>query len=155
MGRPDPRKVQRQQHREDDGALGIRAGGQEQSVPRDVPVPRKARHGHGSLREDRIGSENSTVDLTAETVISLKEVCRLVPGRTGRGIALTTVFRWAFRGCRGKKLGTFLIGGTRFTTIRNLNLFIAEINERAADGPSIRPCRYQDQVEKALVRDGL
>jgi hypothetical protein len=155
MGRPNPRRLQRQPDRHGDGTLGIRAGGQDQAVPRDVPVPLKSRDGHSSLRGNQIDSGTSPVDLSAETIISLKEVCRLVPGRTGKGLALTTVFRWSFHGCRGKRLETFLIGGTRFTTLRNLNCFIAAINQRPADGLSTQPSRHQDQVEDALVREGL
>jgi hypothetical protein len=134
MGRPNPRRLQR--HRNGDGTPGIRTGGQEQGVLREVV---------GTL----------PVDLTAERIISLKAVCRLVPGRTGKGLALTTVFRWALRGCRGTRLETFLVGGQRYTTREALDQFIAAINERPAAGLLTQPCQHQDDVEATLKREGL
>jgi hypothetical protein len=134
MSRPNPRGLRR--HRNGDGSLGIRAGGQKQGVLREV-------------------AGTSPVNLTDETIISLKTVCRLVPGRTGKGLALTTVFRWSLRGCRGRKLETFLVGGQRYTTREALDRFIVGINERPGDAPSKQSCRYQNDIEGALKREGL
>jgi hypothetical protein len=95
------------------------------------------------------------VGLSGEHLIPLKAACRLIPGRTGKGIALTTIYRWALRGCRGVKLQTFLIGGGRYTSRRALDRFVAAINERPSDVPPIADRQRERDVEASLDREGL
>jgi len=95
------------------------------------------------------------IDLGSDDVMPLKAVCRLIPGRTGRGVALTTLYRWALRGCRGVKLPTFLIGGCRYTSRGALNGFLAAINQRPSDAPSIANLQRDRDVEASLDREGL
>jgi Protein of unknown function (DUF1580) len=98
----------------------------------------------------------TAIDPSIDTLIPLKLVSKLVPGRTGKGIALTTVFRWAFRGCRGAKLQTILVGGQRYTTQLALDRFIAAINQSDSAHPiSAITHEQQRRVEAALDFEGL
>jgi hypothetical protein len=97
----------------------------------------------------------SRIDLGGDCVMPLKAVCRLIPGRTGKGLALTTVFRWALRGCKGTRLETWLIGGQRFTSRAAVDRFIAAINESKVGLSSDVHRRHHQIVEATLEREGL
>ncbi|MCC7085498.1 MAG: DUF1580 domain-containing protein, partial [Pirellulales bacterium] len=53
------------------------------------------------------------IDVSRETLCSLPEACRLIPGRPH----LATIYRWFRRGVRGGiRLETALVGGRRYTS---------------------------------------
>jgi hypothetical protein len=61
------------------------------------------------------------VDLSQETLIPLAAVARRFPSaRTGNSLDVGTIRRWVLRGVAGVKLGTVLIGGTRYTSEEEL-----------------------------------
>jgi hypothetical protein len=61
------------------------------------------------------------VDLSRETLIPLVTVARRYrSARTGNSLDVGTVRRWWRRGVGGVKLGTVLIGGTRYTSEEEL-----------------------------------
>jgi hypothetical protein len=95
------------------------------------------------------------INPSTDALLSLKSVCRLIPGRRGKGIALTTVYRWAQRGCKGCRLDTILIGGTRYTTRGALDRFVASINQRDLGRLSVIGAERHDEVETALDSEGL
>jgi len=96
-----------------------------------------------------------TSPLFDETLIPLKAACRLVPGRSAKGIAVTTIYRWALRGCRGTRLQTAMVGGQRYTSHEALDRFFAAINRPASGQISSMGRQRQDRVEAALDSEGL
>lgn len=40
------------------------------------------------------------------------------------GVHIGTVYRWSFRGVRGRRLQTFLIGGRRYVALQDLERFL-------------------------------
>ena len=59
--------------------------------------------------------------------LPLKIAMRLLPQPPHLG----TGYRWAMRGCRGVKLKTYLVGGTRCTTAEDLRQFIEQVTAAA------------------------
>jgi hypothetical protein len=62
--------------------------------------------------------------LEHERPISLKDACRYLGDITGKRLALTTVWRWCSKGCRGVRLESVCIGGRRYVTIPAIERFI-------------------------------
>ena len=61
------------------------------------------------------------IDTTNEQLLNLREAAATLPTRPH----LCTIHRWRLRGIGGVKLGTVKIGGRRYTTLEELNRFIA------------------------------
>lgn len=59
----------------------------------------------------------------SEQRILLSEVPDLLPKRNGKKVHYSTVYRWANKGTRGRKLESHLIGGIRYTTLEALERF--------------------------------
>lgn len=56
-----------------------------------------------------------SIDLSSETLESLSDLAaweRIPRRRRGKKLHVSTLFRWASRGCRGVKLETTRVGGT-------------------------------------------
>ena len=64
-----------------------------------------------------------------EDLIPLKVVCEMFPGRSGKGIALSTAWRWILHGQRGHKLESIVAGGQRLTSRQAVARFLAATNE--------------------------
>ncbi|TWU34876.1 DUF1580 domain-containing protein [Novipirellula artificiosorum] len=67
---------------------------------------------------------NRRIDLSKETSIPLSEVPRHVPKRRGKKVHYSTVYRWATKGTRGRKLETVMSGGIRYTTLESIERFL-------------------------------
>ncbi len=63
------------------------------------------------------------LDIEEERLIPLKEAAQHLPRRNGKRTHYSTVFRWATKGARGRKLDTVLIGGMRYTSMEALHRF--------------------------------
>ena len=66
-------------------------------------------------------------------LIPLRAAARLFPSSRGNGrpVHVATVFRWALRGVRGKRLATVIVGGARYTTRSAVLVWIRELNSDA------------------------
>lgn len=104
------------------------------------------------------------IDLEAEEPISLKEVCKMFPGRTRKGVALSTVWRWILHGRRCPQTGGIVklesvrIGGRRFSSREAAQRFIAALNAEDERGPYPNVgCRKErsDITDRKLDAEGL
>ncbi len=69
------------------------------------------------------------LDYQNETVLSLQDAAARLPRRRrGARPHVTTLYRWAQTGCRGVKLETVQIGGTRCTSLEALDRFFAALS---------------------------
>lgn len=68
------------------------------------------------------------IDLASETVIALKDAPAHLPRRDGKRIAHCTIWRWAQRGLRGRKLETLKVGGMLCTSTEALQRFFESIS---------------------------
>lgn len=99
------------------------------------------------------------LELDREEYIPLRIAAKLVPSarKPGKSVHISSIVRWAKRGVRGKRLETYLIGGTRHTTRAALDRFLAELNEGAPFPPLIPsrdPIRAR-RTDRILNREGL
>src|SRR5262245_4075347 len=87
----------------------------------------------------------------SEQLLTLSAAAREIPGPSGRGLHVSTLWRWMQRGVRGIRLETVMIGGIRYTSREALERFIAATTA-AADGtaPRIRtPLQRQRAIDAA------
>jgi hypothetical protein len=76
------------------------------------------------------------IDISTETVVSPAEARRRLPTRrAGKRPDIATIYRWMQVGCRGIRLESIVIGGTRCTSIESLQRFFNKLTE-AADSPA-------------------
>ncbi len=68
------------------------------------------------------------IDPEAEELLPLKAICDMFPGRSGRGVSLSTVWRWVLVGRRGCRLDSLIVGGTRYTSKAAVRLFVEALN---------------------------
>ena len=98
-----------------------------------------------------------SIDLTAETPITLAEAARTLPGGP---VHVSTIHRWRLKGCRGVRLASFLRGGVRHTTREAIERFFDAVTA-AADGEpaptrtSAQRERDIEQAEHELARAGI
>ncbi len=71
------------------------------------------------------------IDLSRETVVTLKEARDAVPGKRGRRVSSSTLHRWHRNGVKGVRLETALVAGVRYTSIEAIDRFIVATTEAA------------------------
>ena len=78
-------------------------------------------------------------DRLAEDLILLGQAARLIPSRKpGRRVSISCVYRWCAHGRRGVKLESWVIGGTRYTSVQAVARFMAATNPIGPFGPLSR-----------------
>ncbi len=88
------------------------------------------------------------IDTNKETLLTIQQAAKSLPNRKGgRGLNFSTVWRWVLNGCRGHKLETVLVGGTRFTSHEAIERFQAAINGTSV--PSVTPADRQASIDRA------
>jgi len=73
------------------------------------------------------------LNIQTETLISFRDLPSWCKQHLGRRISPSSLHRWRLRGCRGVKLETLLIGGSRTTSEEALQRFF-EATTRVQDG---------------------
>jgi hypothetical protein len=101
------------------------------------------------------------IDHANETVLSLTDAAATLPRRRGgRRVNTATLYRWASHGCRGVKLETIQIGGTKCTSQEALRRFFNRLAGPGHD-PSVAagsarhpaPDRRLQRDEQAVVAE--
>jgi hypothetical protein len=101
------------------------------------------------------------IDVQNEQVIPLSAAAREVPNRdSGRGVNISTVWRWALKGSRGVKLETAFVGGIRMTSREALQRFYERVTAVAngeATPTTTRKARAKqiEQAERELEAAGI
>lgn len=90
------------------------------------------------------------IDLQTQEHIAIRDVRNHIPGNPH----LATIWRWIYRGVRGQKLGTIVVGGRRFTTKEEIEKFIAATTATAAGGEPT-PARTAKQRARDIARAEL
>jgi len=98
------------------------------------------------------------IDVTHDTLIPFSALPGWTAKNVGKRIHPSTLHRWRLRGVRGVRLGTVLIGGTRYTSTEALSRFFAATTA-AADGQPVESYaadKHQDAADTAfLARHGI
>ena len=107
------------------------------------------------------------IDHQTETLRSLTEAAAGLPRRRGgQRVHVATVYRWAARGCRGVRLETIQIGGTKCTSLEALQRFFERLSDPDRDvgrdegfvprsRADSRRRRDSDAIERQLEQLGL
>jgi Protein of unknown function (DUF1580) len=107
------------------------------------------------------------IDHGKETLLTLTDAAAGLPRRRGgKRVNVATVYRWAARGCRGVRLETIQIGGTKCTSLEALQRFFERLsdpdqNSSLKGGPVPRPQsdarrqRDSEAIERQLEQLGL
>ena len=74
-----------------------------------------------------------TKKLLSEELLKFSQVPDWYLEKIGHPIDRSTCYRWRTRGCRGVKLETILIGGSRFTSLEALDRFVEQTNRAAVE----------------------
>jgi hypothetical protein len=95
-----------------------------------------------------------------DRLIPLREAAKHFPGRGGKKIALTTLYRWSASGTRGVRLRTWQVGSIRCTTAAAISQFISELTARRDGQPVVERApvaarRRQEAVAKQLDAVGI
>jgi hypothetical protein len=68
--------------------------------------------------------EADVIDSQIEQLITLGEAAATLPcRRAGRKTSVSTLYRWASSGCRGRVLETLQVGGSKLTSRESLQRF--------------------------------
>lgn len=101
------------------------------------------------------------IDPLNEDLISVRSLAKSLPGRNGRPLALSTIYRWLFQGRGGHRLESVVVGGQRYTTADSVRRFV-EATTAAADSacgstnsPASQRLRPDLGVEAKLAKFGL
>ena len=92
------------------------------------------------------------LDLENERLIPLREVARMFPGRTGRGVSMATVWRWVTHGRRGVRLAAIFVGGARYSSRSAVERWIIDCNRAVTPHPVGGD---DDRVTSALNAEGI
>jgi hypothetical protein len=101
------------------------------------------------------------IDHEVETVLSLTDAAARLPRRRGgKRVNVATLYRWASNGCRGVRLETIQIGGTRCTSMQALQRFFDRLTDSGPD-PSLAasgtrhpaPVRRRQRDDRAVVAE--
>lgn len=84
-----------------------------------------------------------SIDPNDHTLLTFSELARVIPSRNrrGRGINISTLFRWANPGIRGVRLETRLIGGGRFSSLYFVSQFINKLSQRTESTENESPSK--------------
>lgn len=91
------------------------------------------------------------IDIRNERLLSLTELPDHLPKRRGKKINISTIYRWAQRGCRGKRLETCTIGGIRYTSFEALNRFFADKQAEQTPQAGTRHKQAKKELEDLLA----
>jgi hypothetical protein len=72
------------------------------------------------------------INIATESVLTFRAAIKLLPRRRrGRSVNVATMYRWSQRGCRGVRLETIQVGGTRCTSIEAVQRFFEALSADA------------------------
>lgn len=85
------------------------------------------------------------ISLNEEQLIPLGAAPGYLAARGGKKVHISTVYRWATKGCRGRVLETQLLGGSRYTSLAALDRFFqagAGSSSPSSDDDALRRVLY-------------
>jgi hypothetical protein len=96
------------------------------------------------------------IDPTTETLLTPKQVARLFPGRSGKGVSLATVWRWlSGHGRRGVVLESIRVGGSRYSSQEAAHRFTQQVNAKPLPRRDRRGEQEAETVAKLLESEGF
>ena len=106
------------------------------------------------------------IDIGRERLLTLQQAAKLIPGRTGKALHISSIYRWAGAGISGLVLETVQVGGKKMTSVEALQRFIEALtaapprpagDRQGRPEPLLRSRREgsDDRVTRALIKAGI
>lgn len=95
------------------------------------------------------------IDFSKEHPITLSLVPIHVPGRRGKKVHSSSVYRWATKGARGRVLESVMVGGIRYTTIEAVRRFLTANSQIANMMQSTLENELDQAIEDELRQAGV
>lgn len=76
---------------------------------------------------------------SADQPLQIRDAIRYVESRSGKRLAVQSMYRWMTKGLRGCRLSFIYIGGTRYVTPKMLEDFFDAVTTAAVDGQVVAP----------------
>ena len=95
-----------------------------------------------------------SIDLCDEC-FPLREAADHFPRRRGKKPHISTIVRWATKGCRGVVLETFFVGGIRYLRLSAITEFLAALNQHLPAPMKSATNSRANAVEAQLAAEGL
>lgn len=93
------------------------------------------------------------IDPLTEKVISLADAAKGLPTRrAGKHAHISCVYRWTVSGCKGIKLESIQIGGTRCTSREALSRFFDRLGKATGPNQDQAVVRTPAQRQRAIVQ---
>ncbi len=94
------------------------------------------------------------IDANSEHLVSLTDAAKLLPARRGgKRPHVSCIYRWTVSGCKGIKLESLQVGGTRCTSREALGRFFERLSDATGlqrDPQAVRtPARRAREVARA------
>jgi hypothetical protein len=93
------------------------------------------------------------IDFENEHLVPLREVAKLFPGQSGRGVSMATLWRWTIQGRNGIHLEAVSVGGRKYTTHAAVKRWLERCNPSQLSGPSQNAKDYR--LSAQLEAEGL
>ncbi len=93
------------------------------------------------------------IDLERETLINLNQAARRVPGRDGRSVHISAIYRWINPGIAGVRLEAVRLGGRLITSVEALQRFAEGCSNGSGDAKA-PPLRSEKERRAAAERAG-
>jgi hypothetical protein len=97
------------------------------------------------------------IDANTETLLSFAEATKGLPRRRGgRKPHVSTLYRWADGGCKGIRLESLQVGGTRCTSAEALQRFFSALTAQTTHGTQpagTRSTAARDRAYRLAVRE--
>jgi len=95
------------------------------------------------------------IDVNEEQLLTLEEVTKRLPGRDGKRLHISSVFRWAQKGVAGVRLEVVKVGGRTYTTEESLQRFADQVTAARNGNPIPTATRTSAQRRRASERADL
>ncbi len=99
------------------------------------------------------------IDILSEKVVSFTEATGHLPRRRkGKRPHVATVYRWAQKGCKGVRLETIQVGGTKCTSLEALQRFFEQLTQRDETPVPTTPkagARSVSDAKRTLAEAGI
>lgn len=96
------------------------------------------------------------IQLNSESILTFADAARELPTRNGKRVSVSTIWRWAMKGCAGVRLESFQYGGSLATSREALQRFFDRVTAARRHDPTPPPNhshRLQQRSHAAAILD--
>ncbi len=91
------------------------------------------------------------INIDSERILTFADAARELPKRNGKKVSISTIWRWAMKGCAGVRLESFQYGGTLATSREALQRFFDQVTAARRGAVIPTPNRSQRQRQRSAA----